>query len=99
MTTPDPYSPPRAALDAAPSVAGVAKCPNCGHQSASKVGFTWWGGAVAPRVFHVVKCHQCARQYNGRTGGSLTRVIVIYQLAAVLLGLGGLYLLRGYWRR
>jgi len=37
----------------------------------------------------VVRCSSCRAQYNGRTGGKLTRVIVVYQLVAVAaLGLG-----------
>jgi transposase-like protein len=86
----NPYRPP-AATDDAP-LPGVRACPHCGNTTASKVTFNWWGGALGPRLFHVVRCHGCRKQYNGRTGGSLTRVIIVYQgiflaVAAVLFAL------------
>jgi hypothetical protein len=81
---PNPYQPPQAPLDH-PSVEGVAKCPKCGAQSASKVGYTWWGGAVGPRLFKVVQCNQCRTRYNGRTGGKLTMIIVGYQVVVLLV--------------
>jgi hypothetical protein len=92
VTNLDPYRPPQAPLDD-PSIPAVAPCPKCGARSASKVGFNWWGGALGPRLFHVVQCNPCATQYNGRTGGTLTRVIILYQVTVllVLLALGGLW--------
>jgi hypothetical protein len=80
----DPYRAPQAPLDGggAPS---AMKCPKCGASSASKVSFTWWGGLLGPRLFHVVKCNQCSTQYNGKTGGTLTKTIIFYQLAALLI--------------
>jgi hypothetical protein len=60
-------------------------CPYCGTFSASKVGFNWWGGALGPRLFHVVQCRQCHKQYNGRSGGKLVKVIIGYQLVALLV--------------
>ncbi len=60
-------------------------CPKCGFNAASKVGFNWWGGALGPRLFHVVKCNRCAAQYNGKTGGTLTTVIIVYQLVAIVV--------------
>ena len=88
-TTFDPYQPPTAKLEAGPATVAAAACPKCGNNAASKVGFTWWGGALGPRLFHVVRCSSCRAQYNGRTGGKLTTVIVVYQLVAVaVLGLG-----------
>lgn len=89
---PNPYRPPQAPLDE-PGVPGVARCPKCQAASASKVGFNWWGGALGPRLFHVVKCNQCGTQYNGRTGGKLTTVIIVYQVVVLLvLGAVGFFL-------
>ena len=65
---------------------GHAPCPRCGTANAAPVGFTWWGGVLGPRVFHVVRCLQCNIQYNGKTGGTLTKGIVIY--TGVALGVG-----------
>ena len=90
---PNPYRPPQAPL-AEPGVPGVAACPKCGAASASKVGFNWWGGAVGPRLFKVVQCNQCKTQYNGRTGGKLTTVIIGYQVS-VLVVLAALWFFLG----
>lgn len=47
------------------------------------------GGALGPRLFHVVRCTSCRAQYNGRKGTRLTTVIVVYQLVALtVVGLG-----------
>lgn len=62
-----------------------APCPKCGARDASKVSFTWWGGLVGPRMFHVVRCRACDASYNGRTGGKLTATIVVYQIIAALV--------------
>lgn len=81
---PDPYLPPAAPIDPS-SLTGAIKCPKCGHTSATKAKFTWWGGALGPRLFHVVRCDRCRSQYNGKTGGSLTTTIVVYQLVALVV--------------
>jgi hypothetical protein len=81
----NPYRAPTAPIDHVPTHDGVAPCPKCNTASASKVGFTWWGGALGPRLFKVVKCQQCGTQYNGRTGGKLTKVIIGYQGVVVVL--------------
>jgi hypothetical protein len=61
------------------------------------VGFNWWGGALGPRLFHVVRCDQCRAQYNGRTGGSLTKVIIVYQGIALVVAVA-LFGLWASWR-
>jgi hypothetical protein len=76
---PNPYSAPPSA--AAPGVA----CPRCGAPVATKVSYCWWGGALGPRLFNVVKCTQCRMQYNGKTGGSLTKAIIIYHGVSLAL--------------
>jgi hypothetical protein len=89
----DPYRPPTAPV-APPPQPEWAGCPKCGSRSATKVSFNWWGGAVAPALFHIVKCSQCRTQYNGKTGGSLTKVMIIYQSVALVLVLVLFLLLR-----
>jgi len=91
MSNVDPYRPPTAPI--APPTDPVAKCPKCGAQSATKVGYNWWGGALGPRLFHVVKCTQCRTQYNGRTGGTLTGVIIAYQGTFLVIALVVYFLL------
>jgi hypothetical protein len=88
----DAYQPPKANLDAPTGGVPAPPCPKCGNTQATKVRFTWWGGALGPKLFSVVKCTQCRAQYNGNTGASLTGVIIVYQLI-VLLVFGGI----GFW--
>lgn len=64
-----------------------APCPNCRQEQASRVGFTWWGGLIGPRILNVVRCLGCGTQYNGKTGGTLTTGIVIYTCVAVGIAL------------
>ncbi len=93
----DPYLPPSAPLDAPlPGLPTLPRCPKCGDTSSTKVGFTWWGGALGPKLFHVVRCGGCRAQYNGRTGGKLTTTIVVYQLVAVAV-FGGIAYLAWDW--
>jgi hypothetical protein len=78
----NPYQAPTAELG---SAVVAVKCPSCSSQVASPVGFTWWGGALGPRLFKVVRCSQCKTQYNGRTGGRMTKVIILYQAIALAI--------------
>ena len=57
-----------------------APCPKCGAVEARLLKFTWWGGAIGPRVLSHVKCSKCGNKYNGKTGGDNTVGIVIYSL-------------------
>jgi hypothetical protein len=66
-------------------VPDVAPCPKCQARTASKVGYTWWGGALGPRMFSVVKCQSCGQQYKGKTGAKLTTTIIVYQLIVVVV--------------
>ena len=91
----NPYRAPRAAEDERPpSLEQAGKCPKCGANTASKVNFNWWGGALAPRIFHIVKCTECKTQYNGRTGGRLTKVALLYQVIIAVIILAGWWGLR-----
>ena len=58
-----------------------APCPKCGSTNATKVKFTWWGGALGPNMFAHVKCQNCGTEYNGKTGKSNQTNILIYFLA------------------
>lgn len=55
-----------------------AACYQCQAQTAVPVSFTWWGGALGPRIFSHVKCGSCGATYNGKTGQSNTAKIAIY---------------------
>lgn len=62
-----------------------APCPNCGQSNAKQVNFTWWGGALGPRLFTHVKCQNCNTEYNGKTGKSNQQSIIIYFLTTLIL--------------
>jgi hypothetical protein len=62
-----------------------APCPKCGQSNAKKVAFTWWGGAVGPRMFNHVKCQNCNTEYNGKTGKSNQQNIILYFLASFVI--------------
>jgi transposase-like protein len=62
-----------------------APCPNCGQSNAKKVNFTWWGGALGPRMFTHVKCQNCNTEYNGKTGKSNQQSIIIYVVVSFVL--------------
>ena len=87
MTDPNPYQPPKAPTDMPPPGGQVAPCPACKNTWATKVRFTWWGGALGPTLFSVVQCTQCRTRFNGKTGGSLTNAIIVYQVVAFALAL------------
>lgn len=55
-----------------------APCPQCGSTNATKVKYTWWGGALGPAMFNHVKCSSCNTQYNGKTGKSNQTSIILY---------------------
>jgi len=55
-------------------------CPSCGQEDYRKLSFTWWGGALGPRLFHHVKCNGCGATFNSATGASNTTAIVIYSV-------------------
>jgi uncharacterized protein (DUF983 family) len=52
-----------------------------------KVGFTWWGGMLGPRMLSHVKCKSCGTTYNGKTGQSNTTGIVIYSVVLFVIGI------------
>jgi hypothetical protein len=53
---------------------------------AKRVGFTWWGGMLGPKLFTHVKCAQCGQAYNGKTGRSNDTAIAIYLGVSCLIG-------------
>ena len=91
-------SPPTALLPPNPQQLRVqgfgssAPCPQCGGTQTAPVGFTWWGGVLGPRIFHVVRCTGCRLQYNGQSGGRLGKAIAIYTAIAVAIA-GSLFFL------
>ena len=64
-----------------------AKCPQCGTPDAKSVGFTWWGGALGPRLLNHVKCQSCGKTFNGKSGKDNTGGIVVYSVVVGILSL------------
>ena len=66
-----------------------APCPQCGGTKAQKIRFTWWGGVLGPRILTHVKCPECGKAFNGKSGKENTSGIVLYSIAVgvVILGL------------
>jgi hypothetical protein len=59
-------------------------CPFCRNDEATAVKFTPWGGVVGPRIFSLVECDGCGKQYNGKNGRRVERGIRLYTLITVL---------------
>ncbi|MFL6467412.1 MAG: hypothetical protein ACJ72Z_05595 [Pyrinomonadaceae bacterium] len=57
-----------------------APCPKCNSSTAQQLKFTWWGGALGPKLLTHVKCETCGTKYNGKTGQNNTARIVIYSV-------------------
>jgi len=65
--------------------AQFAPCPQCQASDANRLNFTWWGGALGPKMLNHVKCSNCGTKYNGKTGGSNTGGIVVYTIVTGIL--------------
>lgn len=66
---------------------GYVACPGCGSSNIKKVTYSWWGGALGPRLLNHAKCNDCGMAYNGKTGQSNTTGIVIYSLVVLAIAL------------
>ena len=62
-----------------------ASCPKCGAGDPQLLKFTWWGGALGPKMLTHVKCQNCANKYNGKTGGDNTAGVAIYMIMTGIL--------------
>jgi hypothetical protein len=55
-------------------------------RTASRIGFTWWGGVLGPWMLTHVRCNKCGTCYNGHTGKSNDTAIVIYVVVGAAIG-------------
>ena len=60
-------------------------CPKCGSIDAKKVSFTWWGGALGPRLFNLVKCNSCGTEYNAKTGKPNRQNMILYLVVSFVI--------------
>ena len=72
----------------------AAPCPKCGQSNADKINYTWWGGAIGPRLFSHVKCNNCGTAYNGKSGNSNTTNIIIYSVVIFVIAIAVFYLVQ-----
>jgi transposase-like protein len=66
-------------------MADFVPCPSCGSTNVKRIGYTWWGGALGPRLLNHVKCQSCGKTYNGKTGKSNLTNILIYSAVIVVI--------------
>jgi hypothetical protein len=64
-----------------------APCPRCSATNATYQAFTWWGGALGPKLFTHVKCGGCSTTYNGKTGRSNNTAIAVYMVVTSALAI------------
>jgi len=60
-------------------------CPRCGNPYPQPVGYTLWGGFIGPKLLKHVKCHQCGYTFNGKTGQSNDKAILLYLTVPVVV--------------
>ena len=67
----------------------MSNCPKCNSDQYSKVGFSWWGGVLGPKLFNHVKCDGCGATFNSKTGKPNTTAIIIYSIvvSAIVIAL------------
>ena len=77
----NPYEPPKAPIALTP-VAGTGEdvCPKCNSPNVRKPSFTFWGGAIGPRLLNHRICNSCGFGFNGKTGKSNMGAIITYQV-------------------
>lgn len=98
-TSPNPYTSPQAPPQSLPPFSPgfpqppgtevFAPCPQCRCPYAKRVRWTFWGGALGPRLFTHVRCSHCRQAYNGKTGQWNTTNILIYLAVSMFVGLLG----------
>jgi hypothetical protein len=78
---PNPYEAPKVSDDGgAPLNVSVEDCPRCQSQEIHKPSFTWWGGALGPKLLSHRVCRKCGFGFNSKTRQSNTTAIVVYSV-------------------
>lgn len=91
--SPNPYHPPRSALHApSPGALAEGACPRCRGADVSRPSFTWWGGALGPKLLHHAVCRACGFGFNAKTGKSNGTAITVYVVASFALAVLALVL-------
>jgi hypothetical protein len=82
---PNPYFAPKAPPHA--EVPSGDRCPKCGSTNVRAPKFTWWGGALGPRLFHHRVCDACRFTFNAKTGRSNKGPVFVYTGVGVAIGI------------
>jgi transposase-like protein len=74
-------------------------CPKCNSANVAPVKYTWWGGAIGPKMFHHTKCKDCKYTYNRKTRQPNTKNIIIYSVITLVIAFVVFYFLsrQGYY--
>jgi hypothetical protein len=91
VQSPNPYEPPKGLSP--PVAIEQGRCPACGGGDLRKPTFTWWGGAVGPKLFNHTVCQQCRFGFNAKTGRSNQMAIGIYCGVMTLVSIGIVWVL------
>jgi hypothetical protein len=59
-----------------------------------KPSFTWWGGALGPKLFSHVVCLKCRTGFNSKNGKSNRTAITAYVVISFVIVFGVLVLTR-----
>ncbi len=96
----NPYAPPtrdgasaHVGLTSPREAALAGQCPHCGSSIVNKPGFTWWGGALGPRMLKHRVCGSCKFGFNAETGESNRNKIIVYVVVvnAIVLALFAMF--------
>ena len=90
MTTPEPnpYAPPTAPMGApTPGALAEGACPQCKSPNVNRPAFTWWGGALGPKILSHAVCRACGFGFNWKTGQSNRTGIAIYMGVVLVISL------------
>jgi uncharacterized protein (DUF983 family) len=60
-------------------------CPFCQASDPKPVNFSWWGGILGPKLLSHVRCMQCGKTYNGKSGKSNDTAIAIYLAISLVI--------------
>lgn len=84
----NPYNPPKVpTASASPLDLSTGACPRCQSPNVNRPTFTWWGGALGPKLFSHAVCRACGFGFNYKTGKSNSTAIAIYTGAGIVIGI------------
>jgi hypothetical protein len=94
-SNPNPYAPPQSPLQPSPA-GGLSEgvCPRCQSPNVYRPKFTWWGGALGPKLLSHTICRGCGFGFSWKTGKSNTTGIAIYTAVAFVIAFALVFAIR-----